>query len=196
MDSNKSNSRIEFDEASHTYRVDGKIVPSVTQLLPKQDYFVSDERLAECAAEGTANHKEIEEFMRMGVSTSPLTDAMQKFMDEQKDKTGGLVACEMPLASTRGFAGTPDLIFENAIVDLKRTCGNKKIHALQLAGYNLLAVENGINHSTKLHYILVLRTDGGYDVTNVYDSMAENIFLGLLSKYKIEKSLEYYLNKI
>ena len=112
MDSNKS--RISFDEASHTYRVDGKIVPSVTQLLPKGEFFVSDERLAECAVEGTANHKEIEEFIRTGISTSPLTDAMRKFMEEQKDKTGGLVACEMPLASAKGFAGTADLIFENA----------------------------------------------------------------------------------
>lgn len=193
MENNKS--RIVFNEASHIYRVDGKIVPSVTQLLPKQDYFVSDERLAECATEGTENHKEIEEFLKTGISISPYTDAMQKFMDEQKEKTGGLVACEMPLASVKGYAGTPDLIFERAIVDLKRTCGNKRIHALQTAGYNLLAVENGLIHTTKLHYILVLNS-GGYDVTNVYDSMAENIFLSLLSKYKIEKSLEYYLNKI
>jgi hypothetical protein len=189
-------SRIVFDEASHTYRVDGKIVPSVTQLLPKQDYFVSDERLAECAAEGTANHKEVEEFLRSGISTSPLTDAMQNFMSDYRETIGGLVACEMPLGSIKGFAGTPDLIFENAVVDLKRSFSNKKIHALQTAGYNLLAVENGLIHSTKLQYILVIKDDGGYDLTNVYDSMAETIFLGLLSKYKIDKSLEYYLNKI
>jgi hypothetical protein len=189
-------SRIVFDEASHTYRVDGKIVPSVTQLLPKSDFFVSDERLAECAAEGTEHHKEVEEFFRTGISTSPYTDAVQRFVEEQKDKTGGLVACEMPLASVKGFAGCPDMIFERAIVDLKRTCGNKKIHAMQTAGYNLLAVENGLIHSTKLHYILVIRDDGGYDLTNVYNPMAENVFLGQLTKYKIEKSLEYYLNKI
>jgi len=194
MENNKS--RIVFDPETHTYRVDGKIVPSVTQLLPKPDFFVSDERLAECAAEGTENHKEVEEFFRTGKSTSPYTDAVQRFVEENKKTTGGLVACELPLASIKGFAGTSDMIFENAIVDLKRTIGNKKIHALQTAGYNLLAVENGLIHSTKLHYILVIRDDGGYDLTNVYDSMAENIFLSLLSKYKIEKSLEYYLNKI
>jgi hypothetical protein len=189
-------SRIVFDEASHTYRVDGKIVPSVTQLLPKQDYFVSDERLAECAAEGTANHKEIEEFFRTGISTSPYTDAVQRFVEEQKDKTGGLVTCEMPLASVKGFAGCPDLIFQNAIVDLKRSFGNKKIHALQLSGYSLLAAENGLMKPSKLHYILILRNDGGYDLHMVYDPMAEVIFLSLLQRYKIDKSIEYYLNKI
>lgn len=189
-------SRIEFDEVNHVYRVDGKIVPSVTQLLPKQDYFVTEERLAECAEEGSANHKEVEEFLKSGKSTSPLTDAMQKFMDENKDKTGSVITCEMPLASVRGFAGTPDIVCEKAIVDLKRTFSNKKIHALQTAAYNLLAYENGLIHSTKLHYILVLRSDGEYDLTNVYDSMAETIFLSLLSRHKIDKSLEYYMNKL
>jgi len=189
-------SRLVFDEASHIYRADGKIVPSVTQLLPKQDYFVSDERLAECAVEGTANHKEIEEFLKSGISTSPYTDSMLNFMEDHRGIIGNLVATETPLFSIKGFAGTADVIFENAIVDLKRTCGNKKIHALQAAGYNILAVENGLIKPTKLHYILVLNSDGEYNVTNVYDSMAENIFLSLLSKYKIDKSLEYYLNKI
>lgn len=193
MENNKS--RLTFDETSHSYRWDGKIVPSVTQLLPKQDYFVSDERLAECAAEGTANHKEIEEFLKTGISTSPITDAMAIFLEDHKESLGSLVSCETPMYSLKGFAGTPDIIFENAIVDLKRTCGNKKIHALQTAGYNFLAVENGLIKPTKLHYVLVL-SDGKPEPVNVYDSMAENIFLSLLSKYKIEKSLEYYFNKI
>lgn len=188
-------SRIEFDPVKHIYRVDGKIVPSVTQLLPKQDYYVSDERLAECAEEGEANHREVEEYFRTGKSTSPYTDAVERFVDEQRSIIGGLVACETPLASEKGFVGTPDMIFENAIVDLKRTFGNRKIHALQTAGYNLLAVENGIIRPTKLHYILVIR-DGGYDMTQVYDSMAETIFLSLVQKHRIEKSVEYYMNKI
>lgn len=194
MDSYKS--RITFDEASHTYRVDGKIVPSVTQLLPKQDYFVSDERLAECAEEGTAIHKEVEEFLRSGKSTSGYTDAVKKFMEDMKSEIGGIVLFETPLPSSKGFAGTPDLIFENAIVDIKRTFSNKKIHALQTAAYALLAVENGIINQTKKHYILVCKSDGGYDATMVYDGMAETIFLSLLNRYKIDKAVEYYMNKI
>lgn len=194
MDSNKSH--IEFDETTHTYRVDGKIVPSVTQLLPKQDYYVSDERLAECAEEGTAIHKEVEEFLKSGVSTSPYTDAVKKFMEDMKSEIGGVVIFEIPLPSSRGFAGTPDIVFENAIVDIKRTCGNKKIHALQTAGYNLLAVENGYIKPVKKHYILVCKDDGGYDASMVYDSMAEVTFLSLLQRYKIDKAIEYYMNKI
>lgn len=194
MENNKS--RIVFDPVSHIYRVDGKIVPSVTQLLPKQDFFVSEERLEECAAEGRENHKEIEEFLKTGISTSGRTEAMQKFMSERKNEIGGLVASELPIASVKGFAGTPDAIFEKAIVDFKRSFGNKKIHTLQTAGYHLLAVENGLIKPTKLHYILILNDDGGYDLNMVYDAMAEMTFLSLVQRYKIDKAVEYYMNKI
>lgn len=195
MDGNQR-SRIEFDPATHTYRVDGKVVPSVTQLLPKQDYFVSDERLAECAEEGTANHEAVKEFLQTGESTCGYTDAVKKFMNDMKSEIGGLVCFEIPLPSARGFAGTPDMIFEHAVVDLKRTFGNRKIHALQTAGYNILAVENGLIYPTKKHYILVCYEDGGYDLNMVYDSLAEMTFLSLVQKYKIDKALEYYMNKI
>jgi hypothetical protein len=194
MDSNKS--CVEFDEVNHIYRVDGKIVPSVTQLLPKQDYFVSDDRLAECASEGTSLHNEIENYFKTGKSTSPFTDAVQRFMDEMKNEIGNLVCFEKPLASSKGYAGKPDMIFENAIVDLKRTYKNKKIHALQTAAYHLLAFENGLIKQTKKHYILVVHSDGTYKAYSVYDAMAETIFLSLVMKHKIEKSVEYYLNKI
>jgi len=189
-------SRIDFDPVTHTYRVDGKVMPSVTQLLPKQDYFVSDERLAECADEGTANHEAVKEFLRTGESTCGYTDAVKKFMDEMKSEIGGLVCCEIPLASNKGFCGTPDMIFEHAIVDLKRTFGNRKLHALQTAGYNILAVENGLIQTTKKHYILVCHEDGGYDLNMVYDPYAESTFLSLVARFKIDKALEYYMNKI
>jgi hypothetical protein len=194
MDSNQR-SRIEFDPATHTYRVDGKVYPSVTQLLPKQEYYVSDERLAECADEGTAIHKEISDFMKTGESTSPYTDAMQSFLDEHKE-IEGFVCSEEPMFSVKGFCGTPDLVFENAIVDVKRTFGNKKIHALQTAGYQQLVFENGISKKTKLHYILVLHDDGTYDVTNVYNDQAATVFESLVQRYKIDRVIEYYMNKI
>lgn len=194
MDSNKSS--VEFDPANHIYRVGGKILPSVTQLLPKQDYFVSDERLAECAGEGTANHEAVKEFLQTGVSNCGYTDAVKNFMHDMRDAIGGLVCSEMPLASKKGFCGTPDMIFEKAMVDLKRSVGNKKIHALQLAGYELLAVENGLIHPVKQHLILIAYDNGGYDVCNVYNSFAEGTFLSLLQRYKIDKAINYYLTKI
>ena len=194
MDNNKSS--VEFDPVNHIYRVGGKILPSVTQLLPKQDYYVSDDRLAECAEEGIANHAAVEDMIKTGVSSCGYTDAVKRFMDELRDIIGCLIGCEIPLASKKGFAGTPDLIFENGIVDLKRGLRDKRIHALQTSGYNLLAVENGLIKPTKQQYILIAHDDGTYDAVNVYNSMAEGVFLSLVQKHKIEKTLEYYLKSI
>lgn len=62
---------LEFDEDTHTYIVDGMIVPSVTQLLEMyygSKYDRVDERTLQRAAErGTKVHKAIEEFCKFGV---------------------------------------------------------------------------------------------------------------------------------
>lgn len=192
----QSERRIIIEPVTHQYWVDGKHFPSVTQLLPKQDYFISDERLAECADEGTANHAAVEDMIRTGVSSCGYTDAVQKFMSDIKGEIGGIVLCETPLASAKGFAGTPDMIFENGIVDLKRTFGDRKIHGLQTAGYGILAVENGIIKETKKHYILVAHEDGTYKTWNVYNPQAKSVFESLIAKYKIEQHINYYLKSI
>lgn len=195
MDNNKSG--IVFDPETHTYYVNGKRLPSVTQLISHlMTFYVSEERRENLAEEGTANHAAVEDMIRTGVSSCGYTDAVKKFMEDYKDQIGGVVECEIPLASSRGFAGKPDVIFERAIVDLKRSMGNKKIHALQTIGYELLAVENGLIKPTKQHLILIAHDDGGYDVTNVYNSMAETVFLSLLQRYKIDQLTNYYMTKI
>jgi len=187
---------IVLDEENHIYRVDGKIVPSVTQLLPKQDYFVSDEKLEECAADGSANHAAVKEMLDTGVSTCGYTDAVKQFIEDMKDIIGDLLIYETPMYSPDGFAGTPDMVFKNAIVDLKRSSGNIKIHALQLAGYQLLATQNNVIEPTKQHYILIANEDGTYSISNVYHQYAIQTFKSLITKHKIDKSVEYYLKSI
>lgn len=189
---------VSFFPESHTYYADGKLVPSVTNLIntfaKQHDRFVSDERYEECAEEGRANHAAVEDMLSTGKSSCGYTDAVQRFIEEQESLLGELVMYETPLGSKRGFAGTPDMVFEHAIVDLKRSFGDKKIHALQLAGYHALVVENGIIiHPTNQHYILVADEDGTYSFTQVYHPLAEQTFLSLVARHKIEMSLAHYL---
>lgn len=188
---------VSFFPESHTYYADGKLVPSVTNLIntfaKQHDRFVSDERYEECAEEGRANHAAVEDMLSTGKSSCGYTDAVQRFIEEQESLLGELVMYETPLGSKRGFAGTPDMVFEHAIVDLKRSFGDKKIHALQLAGYHALVVENGIITPTKQQYILVADEDGTYSFTQVYHPLAEQTFLSLVARHKIEMSLAHYL---
>lgn len=54
-----------YNEEWHTYRINGKIVPSVTQLLNDGSYDNVDKKILEKAAKrGTLIHKEIEDFIK------------------------------------------------------------------------------------------------------------------------------------
>jgi hypothetical protein len=114
---------------------------------------------------------------------------------ENKSLVGSIVMYEEPLFSIKHkFAGKPDAVFSKAIIDFKRSPGDTKIHALQLAGYHTLAKENHIAPATKIW--LILWFDGKkFKAKNVYDIRAENIFLQLVKKYYIDQEITSWMNK-
>lgn len=58
-------SQVEYIEDFHTYKLNGKIIPSVTQLLDDGVYLDVDKDILEYAREkGTLVHKEIENYLR------------------------------------------------------------------------------------------------------------------------------------
>lgn len=184
---------LEYDDKTHEYKVDGVIVPSVTQLLPKQNFFVTAEILDKLAMEGSTNHEMLRLYHETGntMGDSYLLQ-FDSFMKENEKKFGRLLMYESPLHSKKlNFAGTPDMIFEKAIVDLKRTKGDKKYQSLQLAGYSILAHENGFSKN-KNQYIMYM-DNGKFKLVNVYNDMAEDIFISLVKKYYIEKVVNQYL---
>ena len=68
-----------FDEEWHTYRVNGKIVPSVTRLLDDGSYANVDQEILKRACErGTLIHKEIEMYLKH--TEKGFTDEFQEFL--------------------------------------------------------------------------------------------------------------------
>lgn len=68
-----------FDEEWHTYRVNGKIVPSVTRLLDDGSYANVDQEILKKACErGTLIHKEIEMYLKH--TEKGFTDEFQEFL--------------------------------------------------------------------------------------------------------------------
>lgn len=68
-----------FDEEWHTYRVNGKIVPSVTRLLDDGSYTNVDQEILKKACErGTLIHKEIEMYLKH--TEKGFTDEFQEFL--------------------------------------------------------------------------------------------------------------------
>lgn len=77
---------VEFIEETHTYLVDGVIVPSITQILKhkfRKKYDCVDKEVLQRASNlGTATHKAIEEFCKLGIVSELLE--LKNFMFLQK----------------------------------------------------------------------------------------------------------------
>lgn len=150
----------EYMEDTHTYYVDGKAVPSVTQLVAPlgEDFSEVEEmlggRLDNATERGTLTHGYIAHRLMGGEiddyelphEYEPYVAAVELFLAEHHIAPGLI---EEPLYADK-FAGTPDLvcIFDGnlSILDYKfvSTISKSKVGA-QLAGYLELCNENGIH---------------------------------------------------
>lgn len=179
-----------FDEASHTYRVDGAVVPSVTQLLGKLHDFagVPLDVLEAARQRGTAVHKachfydesDLDEG-RLSAQTTGYLEGWKKFRRES--------ACEIVECEQRGvhpvhrFAGTWDRAL--AIADLPWTVDIKTgpphwVMGLQLAAYNELRHTQRIGRAT-VH----LTADGNYKFKEWKDPTDWPAFLSLVTLHNI-----------
>lgn len=69
-----------YNEEFHTYRLNGKIIPSVTRLLDDGTYINVDPKVLESAQmRGTLIHKEIEQWLKSGING--YTDEFYEFLD-------------------------------------------------------------------------------------------------------------------
>ncbi len=191
---------LEYNPDFHEYKIDGKVVPSVTQLIPfNKSEFVSEEELEFARQEGIYIHDCINVWnTTKTIQDESIVEPYLKFLDEAEKRFGKLVLHETQLGSDNPkFAGTPDLVFENAVVDIKRTFYNKKIHALQCSAYGYLAAHNKFTKKTKNHLILVINKEAGeYKTHFVFDAQAEQIFIALVQKWHIEKQFAKYLKSV
>lgn len=80
-------SNIDYDDEFHTYRLNGKLIPSVTQLLDDGEYKNVDEKILEYARKkGTLVHKEIQEYLeenKKGI-TSEFYEFIRLYKKESK----------------------------------------------------------------------------------------------------------------
>ena len=144
MGHSESDDRLTFDEAAHEYRVDGRRVPSVTQLLTGAGLIDTTWFHEDAAWRGSVVHR-ICQFDDEGclkeASVDPRAAGFLAGWRAAKQQFGfRITEIEAPrFHPTLLYAGTPDRVVilstgEPAIVDLK-TGSAAKWHALQLAGY-------------------------------------------------------------
>ena len=178
------------------YEKSGIAIPSVTEIIPKPKFWITPEQLELAKQEGTDHHELVKMYWDNKCDTfgNEYLIRFDKFIKDYKKIWGKLLVYEQPLYAGADFGGTPDMIFENAIVDLKRTSGVLKNHALQLAGYYLLAKKNKIGDYKKYKktWFIMWNNDEKFRCRNVFNANAESIFLTMLQNYRNNIAIEAY----
>jgi hypothetical protein len=141
---------LEFDEENHIYHVDGKVYPSVTQIIkPLYSFDGIDSGVLEyAAARGRAVHKAVELWNANDLDESTLDPVLVPYLEAYKK-----FATEMKFTATHSerhlahpsmhYAGTPDIegkINEGKhkgewLVDLKAVAVLHASAGVQLAAY-------------------------------------------------------------
>jgi hypothetical protein len=144
---------LEFEPAAHVYRLDGHIVPSVTQVLDEQltDWSGVPVDVLEAARMfGTHVHTACHLLVRDELEWSSLDPALVPYVEAARrflDESGMTVLnAELPLASQKmKFAGTLDIrgVMRDAVcvVDWKSTSVMPRTVGPQTAAYDRLYCE-------------------------------------------------------
>jgi len=192
---------LSFEPATHIYRWDGVIVPSVTQIL--NEVGISDYSGIPAAQRdaymrfGTAVHLACElwdrrelDLPRLDPMLAPYLNSWIKFRTESGFE---IYESEKPQYSLKHrFAGTPDRIGtlngRRVVVDIKSSVDTKQGADLQTAGYAILFNEGKPRGAHALdRYSVHLKDNGKYKIEPHKDRNDINAFLSCLSMYNIKK---------
>jgi hypothetical protein len=182
---------LRMDVDTHTYTLDGRIVPGVTNIIgPASDYAGIPARMLAAAQErGTHTHMACE-FSDHGIldessvsaEVLPRLAAWRKF---RTDYSADWMHIEAPLYSRLfGFAGTVDRIGmlrdrhgeRLVILDIKTSAKRMKAWGLQLSAYRIAAELPQADRVA-----LRLLGDGTYRLDEFNDPSEDAVFRGLLA---------------
>lgn len=196
----KSDAKIEFDPVAHAYRLNGRPVPSVTQVISDivgTGYnFISREDREWYLQRGTVVHH----CAKLIADGTPFEadpriagrlDAIRRWYADHKPFiiSTEVIAGNVPFQ----FAGTADLLCKigtrNAIVDWKGSIDLPRL-ALQLGGYSIL------NPGYDLGIGVEVRDDGTYRATTpIILAPWRNKFLALRQAYSLRREFEQKENE-
>ena len=186
---------LNFDESSHVYTFNDRVVPSVTQILKplsEHEYqFVSRELMAEKAALGTAVHKMIELDIAGTLDADSLHEQVAHYLPMWKaflaQSDIKILWSEQRIYSEKyGYAGTLDLFAELkgvlCVIDAKRTAAVPKTAGPQTAGYEIAAREFlNIDPNQRIDRYALHFTDKKWQLVPFKNPSDKRVFLAALT---------------
>lgn len=190
-----------FDERSHTYRLDGQTLISVTQVLKpisELEYEeIREDVLENASKRGTAIHFALELYNEFGVEE--IDEEYRGYLEAYKSFLRTYhyqpIHNERQVVSELGYAGTVDCVAKVngiiTVVDYKTTSKlNPRKVGLQLAAYRQALKEEGID--TELGAVLQLKKDGKYKFLMYDSNQLDEHFKYFKLLLDAQKVIKYY----
>lgn len=178
-----------FDAESHTYTLDGRVLPSVSEILrPVVDLSAIPEHILERkSAIGKAVHYACQVIDEGGEFDEPLDPAIQGYVDGWRlfctEHAPQWQVIEQPTAcGTFGYAGTPDragylgAAGQCWLIDIKTVAKVSPTTGLQTAAYARLLTIEGCRRAA-----VQLKPDGTYRLEEFTSPMDYAVFTSLLT---------------
>lgn len=186
---------IEFDEASHTYKLNGVKIPCVSDIMEplKNAHYsgISEVTLKKAAERGTILHNAIENWIKFGIEDVPqeYEGYFKCFLGFMKEKNPKILGSEVRMYhKLLKYSGTADLIAdingEITLIDYKSTSVISDMNcSVQLEAYAQALASHGIRIARK--GILPLRKDGKSQIVEypAKDARSWNVFGALKTVY-------------
>lgn len=190
--------KLEFDEANHIYRLDGVVIPSVTQVLKGAgliDFSKVPPSLLEAACKfGTAVHKATELWDKGTLDEESLDPNLRPYLNgwilfRQEYGFEPISIEEILYSKIYRIAGTPDRIgkwrIDDSIIipDIKTGFELSPANAIQLSGYELMYKENLKGKHKIKRMSISLNEESTYKIQEYKDKGDVNILIAALSIY-------------
>ena len=186
---------LEFEDKTHTYRLNGMVIPSVSEImepLSNEKYKgISESTLNKAAEKGTAVHNSIENYIKFEIDDVPPEHRgyFDAFLEWWETYHPEVVGSEIKTYhKLLRYGGTVDiLVYIDGVltlVDIKTTSALSDMTCgVQLEGYSQALKSHGIVVERKI--ILHLKKDGKYAIREypVSDSNRWRVFGSLKCVY-------------
>lgn len=184
--------KLTFDPVAHAYTLNGKLIPSVTQIISETighgwsaaDWYLTRGQAIHKCAEFITQGKDFKFDQRL----SGYVAALKKFFAETKAET---IKSELRVGSlVYQYAGTLDLICKignkNVVIDWKHSIDKIRI-PLQIGGYAVAARET-IGTEYCFGAGVQIKESGEYAMTEIFPlAIPAREFLALRTAYRIKE---------